>query len=151
TMVVFCDMVRDSSWPNALRNAGARMASVNVVEEGREGLLMAEGHPDTLRALRGVFARERSRLVEVLPDTKAVYLAGIEMASRLLLPWIDGAPVCLGAAGLSRREATELMESRRGRMPRVYVNAGRVAWNRRTAASLRKTLERDVEALAAVD
>src|SRR5262249_17838165 len=133
------------------RAAGARMASVNSLGEGREGLLMGEGHPDTLRVLRGVFARERSRFLEVLPDTKAIYFAGIEMATRLLLPWMDASTACLRAAGLSRTEATGLMESLSGRMARAYANAGRVAWNRRSASALRKTLERDIKALVAVD
>jgi len=151
TMVVLCDIIRDSSWPNALSAAGARIATVNVVEEGRGGLLLGEGHPETLRVLRRLIAREHTRFLEVLPETKAVYLAGIDMATRLLLPWIDASTICLRSAGLSRSEAMELIESLSGRIAHAYANVGRRVWNRRSAASLGETLEREVEALAAID
>jgi hypothetical protein len=150
TMVVLCDMERASSWPNPLRVAGARMASVNVVGDAREGLLTGEGDPDTLRVLHRVFAQERRRFLELLPDTKASFFAGIEMATRLLLPWIDASMTCFRAAGLTRSQATELMESLSGRTARAYARSGRKAWNRRSDASLGKTRERDMEAIAAV-
>ena len=151
TMIVLCDMVRDSASPNPLRSAGARIATVNQVSVGRAAILMGEGHEDTLRRLRRLFAPEQRRFMEVLPAAKATYFAGVNLASQLLLPWIDAAAECLRNAGLSRAEATELIASLSERSVRSYSSAGRKAWNRRSAAMLRKALEKDAERLGALD
>jgi hypothetical protein len=151
TMVVLCDMVRDSSWPNPLRKAGARMASINLVGETRDGVFMGEGHEDILRAVRRLFARERRRFIEVLPTTKATYFAGLHFGTQFLLPWIDAAASCLRAAGLTRAQATQMVETLCSRTVRAYVHTGRKAWDGRSAAAVRKTLERDAETLGLID
>lgn len=151
TMVVLCNMARDSSWPNALRAAGARMATVNQVGEGRESVLMGEGHADTLRAARKVLGPAQHRFVEIRPYTKAIYFAGISLSTQLLLPWIDASTGCLRAAGLARSQATELVASLSAKIMRAYASGGQKAWNRGAEAALHKSANRDAERLASID
>ncbi len=57
TMVVLVDVVRDSRRPAALVRAGARVATLNVVDGSGERTFVAEGHPDTMRVLQGSVRR----------------------------------------------------------------------------------------------
>jgi hypothetical protein len=151
TMVVLCDCARSSRWPNPLCVAGARIASVNLMEETHESLFIGEGHPDTVRAVRRLFAREKRRLIEIRPASKAVYLAGVRMASDLLLPWIDAAVMSLRATGFSRAEATKASEALVSRVVRAYTTGGRKAWDKKSAAVAKRSIDRDVAALGDID
>src|SRR5579863_9181373 len=103
--VVLCDMLRDSLWPSPLRTAGARVATLNCLPESLERKFVAEGHPLALAELRKLLTRNHRRLIEIRPATKPLYLAGVHLASHLLLPWIAGATESLRAAGFARNEA----------------------------------------------
>jgi predicted short-subunit dehydrogenase-like oxidoreductase (DUF2520 family) len=139
---VVCGSVRESSWPNPLRAAGGRVASLNAVEESREALFVGEGHAEALRAVKRLLGEEQRRLIVLGPGAKPLYFAGVNLAANLMLPWIDGAVEFLRAAGFRRPEATQVAgELVRGAL-RVYDHAGGRAWNTRAARNLRRALSR---------
>jgi hypothetical protein len=145
TMVVLCGSRRDSQWPAALSNAGARIASLNAIEESQERAFVAEGHPDTVRTLRKLLAADGRKLVQICARTKGLYFAAIRMASDLLLPPVAASVECLRAAGFARAEATEVVHTLGARSLNAYVRAGNKAWN--ASAEAVRTLQRDLEVL----
>ena len=150
-MVVLCDVLRDSLWPSPLRTAGARIATLNCLPESLERKFVAEGHPRTLAELRKLLARDRRRLIEIRPATKPLYLAGVHLASHLLLPWIAGAAESLRAAGFARSEAVSAVEALGERALRAYGKAGDKAWNRAVAEQLQRAVAEDFETLRQTD
>ncbi|MDP8991027.1 MAG: DUF2520 domain-containing protein [Acidobacteriota bacterium] len=150
-VVVLCDMLCDSLWPSPLRTAGARIATLNCLPESLERTFVAEGHPLALAELRKLLARNQRRLIEIRPATKPLYLAGVHLASHLLLPWIAGATDCLRAAGMARNEAVRAVEALGERTLRAYGKAGDKAWTRAAAEQLRRAVAEDLEALHQTD
>ncbi len=146
-VVVLCDVLRDSLWPSPLRTAGARIATLNDLPESLERKFVAEGHPRALAELRKLLARDRRRLIEIRPATKPLYLAGVHLASHLLLPWIAGATESLRAAGFPRSEAVSAVEALGERTLRAYGKAGDKAWNRAAAEQLQRAVAEDFETL----
>jgi len=149
--VVLCDVLRDSLWPSPLRTAGARLATLNCIPESLERKFVAEGHPLVLAELRKLLARDRRRLIEIRPATKPLYLAGVHLASHLLLPWVAGAAESLRAAGFPRNEAVSAVEALGERTLRAYGKAGDKAWNRLAAERLQRAVAQDFEILRQTD
>ncbi|MBV8847538.1 MAG: hypothetical protein JO307_32405 [Bryobacterales bacterium] len=151
TMVVLCDCERQSSRPGMLSRTGARVASLNAVPEFNERLFIAEGHPDTLRAIRRLTELEDRKLIELQSGMKPLFFAGTRFAAPLLLPWIAAAVESLRLAGFTRAEAAAVGENIGIRTLYRYTKAGPRAWNRKTAASLRHGLEHDLETIRGRD
>lgn len=149
--IVLCDMLRDSLWPSPLRTAGARVATLNCLPESLERKFVAEGHPQALAELRKLLARDRRRLIEIRPAAKPLYLAGVHLASHLLLPWIAGATESLRAAGFARSEAVSAVEALGERTLRAYGKAGDKAWKRAAAEQLQGAEAEDFETLRQTD
>jgi hypothetical protein len=150
-IVVLCGSTRDSFWPSPLLGGGARLATLNCVEESNERLFVAEGDPDAMRELRRVIAAEKRRMIELRAASKALYLSGVHLAAHLLLPWIAASVESLRDAGFSRLEATQLANALGGRALRAYVKAGPKAWSPTAAENLRLSVARDIEAIRGVD
>ena len=151
TMVVLCESGRESGSLGSLKSTSARVASLHAVPESREGMFVAEGHPETVRAIRGLLAEDDRKLIELKCGAKPLFFAGIHFASPLLLPWIAAAVESLRASGLMRAEAVAVGEHLGARMLHRYAKAGERVWNRKTAAGLRRALEHDLEAIRRVD
>lgn len=149
--VILCDVLRDSLWPSPLRTAGARLATLNCIPESLERKFVAEGHPLALAELRKLLARDRRRLLEIRPAAKPLYLAGVHLASHLLLPWIAGAAESLRAAGFPRSEAVSAVEALGERTLRAYAKAGDKAWNPAAAELLQRAVAEDFETLRQTD
>ncbi len=131
---VLCDSARDSS---TLPRRSA--ASVNAPDEDHR-ILVAEGDSLALRYVRRLAAAEGRKLVEIRPGSKALFLAGVRLATDLALPWIAAAVESLRAAGFSRIEATRAVEELGSRTARSYAKAGSKAWRPGAAADLRRAL-----------
>jgi hypothetical protein len=147
TMIVLCECVRDSLWPSPLRAAGARIASLNLVEQSQDKLFVAEGHADTLRVLAHILAGEKRRLIQMPPAAKPLYFAGVHLAKYLPLPAIAASVESLRAAGFSRAHATRLTDALVTRAVTSYGKAGKKAWNPGAEAELRRSLELNAETL----
>jgi hypothetical protein len=150
-MVVLCGCVRDSLSPNPLHGTGARVASLNLIPDSREDIFVAEGHPDTIRCLRKLFAESRRKIITLKPGTKPLFFAGIHAGAPLLLPWIALGIASLRAAGFSRSEAVRVGEILGTMFLRKYVKAGAKAWNRETGNYLRRALDTDIPAIRSRD
>jgi hypothetical protein len=151
TMIVICESVRDSLWASTLRAAGARVASLNVVEQSLDKFFVAEGHADTLRALHQLLGEEKRRLIEMPPAAKPLYFAGLHLAKHLPLPAIAASVESLRAAGFPRAHAARLTDALVTRAVASYGKAGKKAWNPGAEAELRGSLELNTETLQELD
>jgi len=149
TMVVLCESMHDSGWLEALRAAGARVASLNAIDESDERAFIAEGHPDTLRALRKLLAQDGRKLIQIGASTKGLYLAAIRMAEDLLLAPVAASVECLKMAGFSHAEAMGVVKVLGVRSLDTYAKLGDKAWSPPARAALEKML-RDLDALGAI-
>jgi hypothetical protein len=150
-IAVVCGSSRDSFWPGPLLAGGARVATLNCVEESSERLFVAEGDPDAMRALVRIIAAEKRKLILLRAASKALYLSGVHLATYLLLPWIAASVESLRDAGLSRVEATRVANALGGRALRSYAKAGPKAWSPAAADRLRLSVARDLDTIRSVD
>jgi predicted short-subunit dehydrogenase-like oxidoreductase (DUF2520 family) len=150
-VAVLCGSTRDSFWPGPLLAGGARVATLNCVEESSERVFVAEGDPDAMRILRRVIAAEKRKLIELRAASKALYFSGVHLATHLLLPWIAASVESLRDAGLSRVEATHVAHALGSRALRAYVKAGPKAWNAAAGDRLRVSIVRDLDTIRVVD
>ena len=122
-IVVLCDSPRDSG-SLAVR---AYVATLNPVDPG-ETVLACEGHAEALRFLQRVAVRERRKLIELRPGSKATFLAAANLAGRLILPAFAASVEGFRAAGFARADATRAAESLAIPALHSYTKAGRKAW-----------------------
>jgi hypothetical protein len=141
-IAVLCASTRDSFWPSPLLAGGARVATLNCVEESGERLFVAEGDPAAMVELRRVMAAEKRKLIELRAASKALYL---------LLPWVAASVESLRDAGFSRSEATHLANALGMRALRAYAKAGPKAWSPTAADCLRLSIARDLDTIRAAD
>jgi hypothetical protein len=109
-IVIVCGSYRCSASFQGLLEVGARVATLNAMDESWQSVFVAEGHREALRLLRSSVAEERRRLYELRPGGKREFLAGTEMATELLRPWIAAAVNLLSRAGIARPDAVLLAE-----------------------------------------
>jgi hypothetical protein len=133
--LIVCDTPRDSSGIPA-----ARAATIHAIPSD-EHTLVTEGDGSMTRYLRRVAASDRRKLIEIAPASKNLFLAGVNLATHLALPWIAAAVESLRAAGFSRSQATHLVEELGGRTLRSYGKAGAKAWNPSAGIGLRRALD----------
>jgi hypothetical protein len=148
---VLCGSARDSLWPSPLLGGGARVVTLNCVEESSERLFVAEGEAVAMRELRRIIAAEKRKFIELRTASKGLYLAGVHLATHLLLPWIAASVESLRDAGLSRIEATHIASALGGRALRAYAKAGPKAWSPEAAHHLRLSISRDLDTIRGVD
>ncbi len=150
-IAVLCGSTRDSFWPSPLLAGGARVATLNCVEESGERVFVAEGDPAAMRELRRMIADEKRKLIELRAASKALYFSGVHLATYLLLPWIAASVESLRDAGLSRVEATNVANALGGRALRAYAKAGPKAWSPSAAENLRLSISRDLDTIRGTD
>ena len=150
-VAVLCGSTRDSFWPSPLLAGGARVVTLNCVEESRERLFVAEGDPDAMKELRRLIGAEKRKLIELRAASKALYLAGVHLATHLLLPWIAASVESLRDAGLTRTEATHVANALGSRALRAYAKAGPKAWSPTAAGRLQLSVGRDLDTIRSVD
>jgi hypothetical protein len=146
-MLVLMEVMRDSLRPSPLRLTGARVATLSCIPDLDERVFVSEGSPTVTAELRKLLAAENRRLIVLQPASKTLYLSGVHAASHLLMPWIAGAVESLRAAGFTRREATDTVQSLGVRALRAYAKAGAKAWNRTDAEILYRAIEADMETI----
>ncbi len=150
-VAVLCGSTQDSFWPSPLLAGGARVVTLNCVDESGERLFVAEGDPAAMRELRRVITAEKRKLIELRAASKALYFSGVHLATHLLLPWIAASVESLRDAGLSRTEATAVANALGARALRAYAKAGPKAWSPAAAERLRLSISRDLDTIRGVD
>lgn len=143
-IVIVCGTARAS------QNLHPCAATLDVIP-GDESMLIAEGEEIALREMRRVAVADRRKLIEIPDAAKASYLAGVHLASDLLLPYFGAAVEMLRGAGFSRNQATRIAEGLGDRALRAYAKAGRKAWSPATALDLRTSRERDLSSIRNAD
>lgn len=146
TVVVVCESERDSASFDLLRSRGARVATLNCLGEGRKLSLVAEGHREALRLLRGMVEDKRA-LIELHAGAKAGYLAGVHLITVLLRPWVASALACLQKAGVPRPMAVDLIEPLAIRTLHTQLRSGSKALGSVVEAELQHALEQTVSQL----
>ena len=136
-MVVVCGSAYDSGRLLPLSRAGARVGSLSAVEGTGERLFVAEGHPDVRRELRRLAKAEKRNLVEMPAGSKLLYLAGVDLAGSLAVPWVAASVDSLCAAGFSRPQATRAVEALTARSLRSYGRTGRKEWRSASVGQFR--------------
>lgn len=149
TMLVICETRRDSTTFELLRHRGARIATINTVDETWQSPLITEGHPETIRALRKLLTHQRGRLIELRPGAKYRFLAAINMMSELLRPFTAAALACMSSAGVELSEASHLIEATALRTLRGSGRPGTKAISGATRQQLSHALSHQVEQLRA--
>lgn len=124
TMLVICETQRDSTAFEVLRHRGARIATLNTVDDSWQTPFIAEGHPETVRAIRKLLTTERRKLIELHAGSKHRFLAAMHMMSELLRPFATAAMSCLQSAGVESSTAAELMEATAMRALKSFAKTG---------------------------
>src|SRR4029077_16934729 len=93
----------------------------------------------------------KRKLIRLEPAAKPLFFGGVHLGAALLLPWIAAGMECLRAAGFTRAGAVKVGEILGFRTLRRYGKAGAKAWNRQTAAALRRALEQDLASIRSHD
>ncbi len=129
TAIIICGSSRESTSFDYLRAKGARVATLNSVDDVWQASFIAEGHRDALTQIRDILSKDKRRCIELGSGSKAKYLAGVHMLTDLLRPWTTAAVECMHAAGIARPDAATLAETLAGRSLRAYSKAGTKAWS----------------------
>ncbi len=120
--VVLCHSSRDSGALASLREQGAQCASLDTVPASGGAQFLAEGDAPAIAFLRRQFGR--TRLVVLNPGAKAIYQAGVLLATDAALAITAGAVESLRAAGLARSLAVAVVEALVTHTARSYAKAG---------------------------
>lgn len=145
--VVICNTSRESVSFEQLRAQGARVATLNAVDDSWQTSFMAEGHREALNHIRRILDKDKRRCTELGPGAKTAYLAAVHMVTDLLRPWIAAAFECMLAAGISKSEADAIVDSLAGQALRAHSRAGMKPWPPPALKELRASLKR-AEALS---
>jgi hypothetical protein len=140
TMVVICETERDSSHAESLLARGARVATVNSLDE-LQSTFIVEGHPETVRSVKKILERDRRRAIEVQAGRKPLFLAGMQLSTLLLRPFLQSAMGCFQDAGLSRADAAALVESLASKMLATFRTAGAKPWSAQTREAFAAALQ----------
>jgi hypothetical protein len=147
TMLVICETQRDSTAFDVLRHRGARIATLNTVDESWQSPFVAEGHSETMRAIRKVLTHEKRRLIELRPGTKHRFLAAMHMMSELLRPFAAAALTCMQSAGVEMSAASHLIETTALRALRGSTKSGTKPLSAATRQQLSHAFAQQVEQL----
>ena len=139
TMIVIFDSPRESSSFDFLK--GARIVTLNAVDESRQTVFVAEGHRETMRTLRQFADQDQRKLVELRPGGKAGYLAGVHLMAHLTRALVTSAINCLQAAGIARPEALDMVTALATRSVKAHGRAGAKPWSKSELLALRQALE----------
>ncbi len=148
--VLLCDPALSSLALAPLASAGARVASLAPIEGFDEHRFVVEGDPAAVRVVRMLVEDSRTRVVEIAPGTKDLFLAGLVFATSLFTPMAAAATECLKGAGLTPGVAAAVCERLFERSLRGYVKAGRKSWGGPLAVKDREQVRRHLDALFAI-
>jgi predicted short-subunit dehydrogenase-like oxidoreductase (DUF2520 family) len=145
--VLLCDAVRSSAALETLAVAGASVASLAPIDGFDERRFVAEGDPRAVRAIRLLIEDGNTRVVEITPGMKDLFLAGLAFATSLFTPMAAAATECLKGAGLATGVAALVSEGLFERSLRGYVKAGRKSWGGPLAAKDQEQVRCHLDAL----
>ncbi|MBN9659865.1 MAG: hypothetical protein J0H49_16890 [Acidobacteria bacterium] len=141
----------DSEALHPMREVRASMGSVALAPSREKGMLVIEGDAAAVRLLNRWAAQARMNCVELKPQCKALYGAGLMAAGSLLSPVLDGATRSLRASGLSQLDTRRILSLVVEMAIRSQQAHGRKAWLSPASATRRPVVLNQLEALGEVD
>lgn len=150
-VLVLLDEDMDTTALQPLRDRRAAVGSMTPAPSPDNRAMVVEGDPAAVSALRAWAARAQLRCVELTPQCKALYAAGLMVAGSLLSPVLDGSLRCLRASGLSQPEARRILEHVVELAIRDQRAHGRKAWASPASPARRPVILAQLSALAEVD
>lgn len=134
-----------------LQAGGVAVCSVAVSPVAARPLLLVDGDPAAVRAMRAWASGGGVRCVELKPRGKANYGAGIVTVSALVTPLVDAATRSLRASGLSQMDARQIVNHVLQNALRSYDAHGRKGWPNPSALTRRGAVAEQFEGLAGGD
>lgn len=145
--VLLCDAKLSSAALETLSLVGASVASMAPIEGFDERRFVVEGDPHAVRVARMLVEDNRTRIVEIAPGAKDLFLAGLVFATSLFTPMAAAATECLKGAGLETGVAAFVAERLFERSLRGYMKAGRKSWGGPLAVKDQEQVRRHIDAL----
>lgn len=128
-----------SSFPQ-FEGSSVRPATVMRFED-TDRCFAGEGHPDALNWLVEFFSRAERQLIWLQKGGKPAFLAGLDMMTSFLDPWVEAASECFRVAGLPDTAFLPWMPDRRLRITRrfdVRPRTAAEAEQRRAAIAIKR-------------
>ncbi len=149
--LLLCDSALGSESLAAVKSVGISAASLTPVEGADGGLFVAEGCRPALKSAKWLLEGAGAQMLRVNAGEKALYSAGVCLATSLALPLVAAAAETLRASGLSANQALEVTERLIARTLRSYRKAGRNGWEGPVPRGDVESMSRQLHALAASD
>ncbi|MGJ5820064.1 hypothetical protein [Paludibaculum fermentans] len=134
-----------------MRALRAAVGSVTLAPSRERGVLVIEGDAAAVRVMNQWAAQARMSCIELKPQCKALYGAGLMAANSLLPPVLDGAMRSLRASGLSQLDSRRMLSLVVEMAIRGQRAHGRKAWLSPASMSRRPAVLNQLAALAEVD
>lgn len=145
--ILVCGCDRDSVSFHRLASRGARIATLTPADDDDlSALWIIEGDARIVARVNRWFKRDKLSLVEILPGTKPLFVAGKQMVDELLVPWATASAACFRAAGIGARQAAQIVQHLGERRLRAQKGVGTPV----VSALLQEKLRRMLEEIAPV-
>ena len=129
---------------------GARLATLDLIDDSHTGGFVAEGHREAVAMLRSLLRQEQHQLLEIRTGSKAAYLASIQLMTHLTRALFTSAINCLQVTGLSRPNAVDMVTSLVTRSVKSHGRVGAKPWSASERKELRHALEQRLHELRAL-
>jgi hypothetical protein len=146
--VALWDSPMASNEMEPLVSRGAHTATLNPVHEAEPRMIVVEGHRIAVRHCRELLEGPHTRLLEIAPQWKALFGAGLTFATSLYVPLVHCCFEAMRQAGLRPLEAEAVADALLARSLRGYRKAGRKSWTGVVATRDRERAVREIAALA---
>jgi hypothetical protein len=148
TSFVVCGRAVESGALGALRDFGASVGSLDVMDGFDEKRLLFEGENLALHRVRRMVEEDgRAKVVELEFGKKRVYEAGMTFASGMIFPMIAAAVDAFKVAGMRGNVAEGVVEMAVAQTVRAYLRAGKRGWTGPVAKGDREELGKQYRAL----
>lgn len=147
-VIILCGNRIDTQCLYPLRELGARIGSLDVMDGFEDQRFLFEGDRPALQRLkRLVETKGRAKIVEMEERRRAVYEAGLTFANGMAFQLIAAAIETMRGAGLPEKQAAIAVEMALMRALRAYVHGGRRGWTGPLAEGDREELSRQYHGL----
>lgn len=147
-VIILCGNRLDTQYLHPLRELGARIGSLDIMDGFDDQRFLFEGDRPALQRLkRLVEAKGKAKIVEMEERRRAVYEAGLTFANGMAFQLIAAAIEAMRGAGLPEKQAAIAVETALMRALRAYVHGGRRGWTGPLAEGDRHELSRQYQGL----
>jgi hypothetical protein len=149
--VLLLDDERDSGALRCFAGRGAAIGSFSFIPGFEDSLVLAEGSPAALSALRALLRPTRLRTIQIEQKAKACFAAALILVESLIPPLAEASASTLEHAGISRAAALRIVFRWLDRRLRSYESAGKRSWSSPSSPQRRARLEEGLRTLRSLD